>query len=381
MKRWTPRFAGWMPPMGLTALVIIVLAVLSGTTRRIAFVVSEGATGAMRIRWPWWRAFLVSLGDWAALIPLYLGIVWLVRHNPMDKDRWRRSLVHHVLGILVLVPLGLLARQVVFALTTLLVAGWGETRDLFRQLSWPSRATSAYQILFLYVVMAAILYAVEFRRQRIEKEHQALKLERQLAQAQLQMLRMQLNPHFLFNTLNALGSLMRKDVERADEMLMALTDFLRSTLKAHGTMETPLERELELARCYVDIEQIRFPDRIKLTVDAEPETLNVPVPSFLLQPLVENAVRHGLAPRASGGDIWIQARLVHGILQIQVLDDGLGREAPSTEGHGIGLGNTRERLAQHYGGHASMEAGPRQEGGFCVSLHIPVLRGPVSELS
>ena len=114
--------------MGLTALVILFLAVLSGTTRRITFVVSEGATGAMRIRWPWWRAFLVSLGDWAALIPLYLGIVWLVRHNPMDKDRWRRSLVHHVLGILVLVPLGLLARQVVFALTTLLVAGWGTSR-------------------------------------------------------------------------------------------------------------------------------------------------------------------------------------------------------------------------------------------------------------
>jgi two-component system, LytTR family, sensor kinase len=381
-KRFKPRELGILPPSSVIAAILVLLAILSGTTRRIAFVIPEGATGVMRVRWPWWRAFLISLGDWISFLPMFLILAWIVRSSPLEKDRWRSSLFRHLLAVLVLVPFEVLLRQFVYALINTAVSSWGETHEILSQTPFRSYIGASYNVLIVYVAMAALFYAMEFRHKQREKEHRALLLERQLAQTQLHMLRMQLNPHFLFNTLNALGSLMRKDVEMADEMLVALTEFLRSTLKEHGALEAPLEQELALAERYLQIERIRFPGRLALEVKMDPRTLTVPVPSFILQPLVENAIRHGLAPRTTGGQIRIQATLENQMLHLVVEDDGLGAEAPSrrSAGHGLGLSNTRERVLQRYGTRASMEAAPLPEGGFRVSILIPMDATILSEL-
>jgi len=366
---------GILPPLTVTAPILLLLASISATANRIAFTVPEGARGAMRVRWPWWRTFLLSLGDWIVLVPFFMATAWVVKSAPLERGRWRSSLARHLLALVVLLPCEMLLRQLSFMGVTTSVAGWAETQELVSQLSLRRFAAQSYQLLIIYIAMAALLYALKFRRHQREKEHQALMLQHQLAQTQLQMLRMQLNPHFLFNTLNALGSLMRKDVETADEMLLALTEFLRSTLNEHGTLVASLERELALTERYLQIERIRFPGRLQVEVLVDPRTLSLSVPSFLLQPLVENSIRHGIAPRASGGHIWIRAALEPGLLNLSVEDDGLGADTPTrrTSGQGLGLSNTRERLRQHHGPRATMEAGPLPGGGFRVEIRIPLL--------
>jgi len=373
-KRFDFKELGVLPPVSVISVILLFLAIVSGTTRRISFSVAEGATGVMRVRWPWWRSFLISLGDWISFVPMFLALAWVVRSAPLEKDRWRSSLLRHLLAMLVLVPFEVLLRQFVFALVNTAVSSWQESREILSQTPFRVYVGATYNVLIVYLAMGALLYAMEFRHKQREKEHQALLLERQLAVAQLHMLRMQLNPHFLFNTLNALGSLMRKDVEAADEMLVALTEFLRSTLKGHGTLETPLDQELALAERYLQIERIRFPGRLALEVRMDPRTLTIPVPSFLLQPLVENAIRHGIAPKAAGGRIRIQATIENQTLCLLVDDDGLGAEAPvhRGSGNGVGLANTRERLFQRYGHQASVEAAPLPEGGYRVAIHIPL---------
>src|SRR5262249_33214524 len=149
-------------------------------------------------------------------------------------------------------------------------------------------------------------------------------LESQLTQAQLQVLRMQLQPHFLFNTLNAISALMHQDVELADQMLARLADLLRSTLETSGTQEVPLKQELEFVELYLEIEQARFGPRLVVSQDAEAETMDAFVPNLILQPLVENAIRHGIAPRPENGHIEIRTRRVGDLLQVQVIDDGPG---------------------------------------------------------
>src|SRR5262249_32977164 len=152
----------------------------------------------------------------------------------------------------------------------------------------------------------------------------ASQLEARLAQAQLQALKSQLHPHFFFNTLHAISSLMRKDIEAADRMLTRLSDLLRLTLENVGAQETTLRQELDFLEGYLEIEQTRCRDRLQVKIEIEPETLDARVPNLILQPLVENAVRHGVAPRAAPGRIEISARRVGGKLEMQVRDNGAG---------------------------------------------------------
>jgi len=232
-----------------------------------------------------------------------------------------------------------------------------------------------------YWVLVVLSHTFAFYTRYREEELRVSRMEAQLAQAQLQALRMQLHPHFLFNTLNAISALMHRDIAAAERMLARLSDFLRLTLESGGAPEVPLRQELDLMRRYLEIEQTRFADRLDVRVDVEPTTLEARVPNLILQPLVENAIRHGVARSAAAGRIEIAAHRHNGSLLLEVSDDGPGLPAdavrPAREG--VGLTNTRARLAQLYGPSSRLDFANRSEGGLHVTLTIPFRTDPGEE--
>ncbi|HMX29381.1 MAG TPA: histidine kinase, partial [Blastocatellia bacterium] len=206
----------------------------------------------------------------------------------------------------------------------------------------------------------------------------ASQLEAQLAQAQLQALKMQLHPHFLFNTLNSISALQMTDVEAANRMTARLGDFLRMTLDNVGAQEVTLRQEMEFLRCYLEIERIRFQDRMKLTMEIEPDSLDARVPNLILQPLLENSIKYSLLLRAGEGHIQIRARQINGFLRVQVEDDGIGLQMPPngnqvTRG-GVGLANTKARLRQLYGDAHNFLLDHSPSGGVLVTMEIPITR-------
>jgi signal transduction histidine kinase len=223
----------------------------------------------------------------------------------------------------------------------------------------------------IYWVILGGVHATRYYTRFREGELRAAQLETQLAQAQLQALRAQLHPHFLFNTLNSIAVLMHRDVPGAEQMLHRLSGLLRITLEHAATQEVPLHEELEFLRLYLDIEQTRFRDRLTVTVEVAPEALDVPVPYMLLQPLVENALQHGIGQRTEGGHLEIHATATNGMLSIVVRDDGPGLSADGAGREGIGLSNTRGRLERLYGAHYRFTLRNLEAGGVEVDLGIP----------
>jgi signal transduction histidine kinase len=204
--------------------------------------------------------------------------------------------------------------------------------------------------LMTYWVFVGGLVALDVFRRYKERELQASQLQARLAEAQLLALKMQLHPHFLFNTLHAISALMHSDVKAADSMLARLSDLLRLTLDQAGEQEVSLRQEMAILEGYLEIERLRFQNRLQVSIDVPDNLLDAQVPTFILQPLVENALKHGIAPRASGGLVAIRARQAGGVLCLEVEDDGPGPSAgKSTAGHGIGTRNTRSRLEHLYG--------------------------------
>ncbi len=194
-------------------------------------------------------------------------------------------------------------------------------------------------------------------------------LKSQLVAAQLDALKMQLHPHFLFNTLNSISALLHKDAEAADEMLGELGNFLRLTLQKRANDEVRLEEELRFLRSYLEIERVRFRNRLTVEFEIDPQTLEAQVPDLILQPIIENAIRHGIAPRPEAGRIEVHSSKLDAYLQLQVLDDGPG--LPETLIEGIGLRNVRERLQRLYGAGHDFQLSNRREGGLRVEIKIP----------
>jgi len=186
---------------------------------------------------------------------------------------------------------------------------------------------------------------------------------------------MQLKPHFLFNTLNSISSLMYSDVETADTMLARLSDFLRLTLDRELDQEVTLSEELEFIRRYLEIEKIRFEDRLTVSVDVGSDVGDARVPTLALQPLIENAIHHGIASRPEGGSIAIAARRDAGSLRISVTDDGVGCGADEHPRERIGLANTRARLERLYGAAQKFTFADSPAGGFVVEMVIPFHTG------
>lgn len=240
---------------------------------------------------------------------------------------------------------------------------------------WRNNAFSIYyfhQGLTIYWATVAVAHALHYYRGLREGEARTGQLAAQLAQAQLQALKMQIHPHFLFNTLNSIAALLHKDVEVADRMIARLGDFLRLTLKRSDAQTVDFGQELEFLKCYLDIEHLRFQDRLTVEMEIEQQTLDVMVPNLILQPIVENAVRHGVARQTLPGHITIRALKKKDRLIMQVEDNGPGLKLNPNGGHsGIGLNNTRARLEQFYGDDYSFQIANSATGGVVVTLEIP----------
>jgi LytS/YehU family sensor histidine kinase len=198
----------------------------------------------------------------------------------------------------------------------------------------------------------------------------AANLEAQLARAQVQVLQRQLQPHFLFNTLQSLSALIHRDQRAADEMLGKLSQLLRLTLSGGGRAEVRLDRELLHTRRYLEVEQTNLGDRLTFHEEVDPEILDAAVPALLLQPLAENAVRHGVAPLAAGGTVRITGRRAGDDLWLQVIDNGMGLTA-GADSHGIGLDNTRQRLRFLYGDRQALSVAENPGGGVIVTVRLP----------
>jgi two-component system LytT family sensor kinase len=224
-----------------------------------------------------------------------------------------------------------------------------------------------------YVAIVLIAHAVSYYRRFRERELRTSQLETQLAKAHLQALKSQLQPHFLFNTLHSISALMLTDVPAADKMMARLSDLLRMSLEDSETQLTTLSRELEFVNGYLGIENIRFEDRLEIVLDIAPDTLDAEVPHLLLQPLVENAVQHGISRLSSGGEIRVAARRDGHSLRLSIRDNGpgLGKGGRSESGAGLGLKATKERLETLFGNTHTFEICTPAEGGVEASVRIP----------
>ena len=231
----------------------------------------------------------------------------------------------------------------------------------------------------VYLIVLCAAQALGYYRQAQDRDREALSLAASLNRAKLDALRLQLQPHFLFNTLNAISTLVHRDANAADELIGDLSELLRLSLQT-ADHEVPLSRELELLDCYLAIEQARLGDRLRIVRDIAPAALAALVPTFLLQPLAENAVRHGIEPRRAPGTLTIHARTDGDKLHLIVGDDGVGLKAaePPSGRHGIGLANSEERLRALHGGAAKLELIAPPEGGVQVQIVLPWRTTPAS---
>jgi two-component system LytT family sensor kinase len=225
--------------------------------------------------------------------------------------------------------------------------------------------------LLTYSILVAATQGYLYYQRYRQGELRSAQLSAQLAQAQLQALRMQLHPHFLFNTLNSIATLIHKDPDAADQMTARLSDLLRLTLENIGVQEVPLAQELEFLERYLDIERTRFSDRLVVRIDVAPETLDASTPYLILQPLVENAIRHGIAARSLPGCVTVRAERDGEMLVLEVKDDGPGIPAASASNNGIGISSTRARLEKLYGDGHVFELNNAAEGGLAVKLAFP----------
>ena len=234
----------------------------------------------------------------------------------------------------------------------------------------------------LLAAWTALYYGINYYLLLEDQIDQRERLESQASTAQLAMLRYQLNPHFLFNTLNSISTLvLLKQTERANAMLARLSSFLRYTLANEPTAQVTLAQEVETLKLYLEIEKMRFEERMRPHFRIDPGTIGARLPSLLLQPLIENAIKYAVTPRESGADIWISASRVGQRVRIEVADngDGEGSGVSASQSTGVGLANIRDRLHQAYGEEQRFEAHPNEHGGFSVIVEIPFESGDRTE--
>jgi len=319
---------------------------------------------------PFWKILswqLVSGYIWFALSP---AILFLAKRFPFEEGKWKTSLpIHMVTGVsTALVQLALDS----FVLTKMGYPAGHVFPSYVEAYKW-FLLVNVHLSILIYFGVVGIWSAYNYYHKYRERELRNSQLEARLAQSRLQVLKMQLHPHFLFNTLNAISELVHRDPDAADRMLTDLSDLLRMSFENLEVQEISLKQELEFLRKYLEIEQMRFQDRLKVEMGIAPDTLDASVPNMILQPLVENAIKHGIGPRAEGGRIYIGAARSNGHLLISVNDDGLGVPSGNLANviEGVGLSNTRKRLRHLYGDSHRFDLKSAENSGMQVSLEIP----------
>jgi len=318
---------------------------------------------------PDWHWVVFNSIDWLLYAVLTPFVFRASRRLPLEAPRLAHHIALHVAGALGMcvawAGLGTVLRLAIFSAARS-ATGWQVLREF---VAWVF--TTLPFGVGVYFALVGIEHSLFYFAQARERETQAARLAAQLAEARLGALRMQLNPHFLFNSLNAITVLVRDgNTAAAGQMLELLSDVLRQVLQTDATHETALSAELEFLERYLAIEQVRFSDRLRPRIDVEPAIRGAAVPRFLLQPLMENALRHGIARRADAGVLHVSARREGAELVLTVRDDGPGL-ALAGPGGGVGLANTRARLAALYGDRASLEVANAEGGGVVATVRLP----------
>lgn len=357
----TAESVGWR-----STWAAVLLSALAWTAIGVVFALPR--FGASR---DWLIVLRTSLADWWAWGLLAPAIIAIDLRLPIAVQHLGRRFLAHI-GI------GLIASLVYSYVSALLEAVMGTTKwsEVFSAapLQEAIKGGLLWDLLVYLLVVGGWQAVQSARRQAVSQWH-VERLERRFSEARLNALRMQLDPHFLFNALNTISALVESEPLHARSMIEQLGDLLRLSLQGSGRQQVRLAEELEFLSHYLAIQKTRFGEDLIVTIDVPAWTRDVLVPSLILQPLVENAVRHGLSPRPGGGNVWISAAVVGGMLQLTIDDDGVGLGAHwQDENTGLGIGVARERIAMlHPGKDFGLFIGPRAEGGTHVSLRIPMM--------
>lgn len=303
--------------------------------------------------------------EWALLTPLVINLAQYFRLD--DKKFLRNIGVHFFLSVVI----ALIQHTTYTLFIDVVENGFVLSKPLEKFL--PTIIGFFEFGVMMYWSIVFIYHAIGYYRRYQQEEKHSIELKSQLAEAQLQTLTMQLQPHFLFNTLNTISVLVKKEPSLAQKMIVRLSDLLRLTLERGNENVISLEKELQFMNTYLAIEKVRFGDRLHITTDIAESALNSKVPTFILQPLVENSIRHGIAQRSGNGWITVSAKLLNGNILIEVNDGGgkPGRLKKNSGGSGVGLENTRSRLQQLYGSNFELHSAENFENGFAVRIRIP----------
>jgi two-component system, LytTR family, sensor kinase len=318
---------------------------------------------------PWRHALQAALFEEYLWALATLAVFWLARRFPLERGRMLRGIAVHLFSAFALS----LGRVVVVAEVSERVA-WLPERSYDRQF-WGQ----FHEYLLFYALLLGIAHGLLYHGRYRERERAAERLAAGLTEARLQALKMQLQPHFLFNTLNAISALIPDDAKPARRMVARLGDLLRITLEHEETQEVTMREELASLQPYLEIEQARLEERLSVVMRIEPETLDARVPHLVLQPLVENAIRHGIAPRIEPGRVEISATCGADdpFLHLEVRDDGPGLD-PGNQVRtrkAVGLANIQSRLEQLYDGEHRFELEDHPDGGVVVRISLPFRRG------
>jgi two-component system, LytTR family, sensor kinase len=320
----------------------------------------------------WGSAIAASAVDWLPWLAFAPFVAWLTARMGFASYRRAATLAVHAMSVLGLTTVHALVRPTLSGYVGL--TGRNSFVVAFLML--------VQFDLLVYAVIAGAMLAIRYAVALQKREHsaaaaelRAARLEQSLAESRLALLRTQLDPHFLFNTMHGVSTLMHEDPVAADAMLTSLGDLLRASMTDNAPHEVTLEEELDFSERYLGIQRARFGSRLRTAAHIQPAAMRARVPSMLLQPLLENAIRHGIAPRRGGGCLEVEARIDGRMLRVFVRDDGAGPPEHGGGAHGIGLRNTRLRLTQMYGDGASLELRRREPSGTEVAVAFPLRVG------
>jgi two-component system LytT family sensor kinase len=346
--QWALILAGW-------TLIVVTFSV-----QAYVFAVARGRPDSF------WHEFLVASTDWyiwAALTPL---VLFFCRRFRITSDNWIPAvLLHLIAGVLI----SFLQLAIQVRLNYIVNPGYKMT---YWRVLYFFATFKLHMNLLTYWVIVALNHGIYYYEQSRARELAWSRMEADLANAQLQVLNMQLHPHFLFNTLNSISTLISEDPQAARQMVLKLSDLLRVSLNKIDQPAVPLQQELELLECYISIEQTRFKDRLAIEQEIDSTSLACEVPTMILQPLVENAVRHGIGKHRHADRISIIAQRSNGRLLLEVRNCiGSVENGGPAPARGIGLTNTRARLEQLYSNQHSFEIANRESGGVTVKLSLP----------